>query len=487
MLSILSLFLIPFICAILILIAAKVMKNRDPKNLALVFSLIPLAALLYHPHQWIGSSLDFEWLPALSIHFALSIDRLSLLFLFLVALITPIAIAASPKSEISNPNIYYSIILFLQGILIGFFTAQDLVLFTFFWETMLLPLFVMIALWGGSERMKAATQFLIYMIAGSILMIAGLLFLYFASMQTGSATFNLTDLALITSSIPHATWIAAIFMLAFIVKTPLFPFHLWLPDAYCQAPIAGTILLSALLSKVGIYGIIRVGLGLFPEVIQEWSPVLIGLSITGVLYGAFAAWMQLDFKKLIAYSSLSHVNFILVGLFVGNSTALSGAVLQVINHSITITGLFLVAFWLERRIQSSLISSYSGLAVYLPKLCWITLIFILSSVALPGTNTFIGEFLILFGLFQRNGWVTPLLGLSLILSAIYMLRWMQKVYFETQSPFQAEWIDINLKEIMIMMPLLLLIFWIGLYPNPILKEISMIEQPVYKQEAKAYP
>lgn len=460
------LFVTPFVAAFLMFLCSRM---RHLKTFAVILSLLPLAILIYGHAQWIGAKAEYAWLPALSIEFHLSVDDLSLLFLYLTAAIIPISLLAQQGKDIAMPHVFYGLILILQGLLIGFFTARDLAVFTIFWEAMLLPLYFIIALWGKWQRQYAALKFLIYMIAGSVLMVAAVLGLYFAAVAGGKGTFNLDLLAKVSEGVPYAKWLAAIFLLAFAVKTPLFPFHGWLPDAYYEAPVSGTILLSALLSKAGIYGILRVGMELFPTFLKEWSPLLLGLSIAGVLYGGMAAWMQKDFKRLIAYSSFSHVNFILAGLFVWTQTAHSGAILQALNHGVTIAALFLVAGWLEERLGSTSMEAGSGLAKYFPKLCWVTLIFVLSSVALPGTNNFIGELMILYGLFGQHPWLTAVLGLSVILSVIYMLRWMQKVYFEVPVPYQPSWTDIRGREVLIALPLIFLILWIGIYPSPILK------------------
>jgi len=468
MLSLMSLFLTPFIAALIVFSLSSI-SSKKLKALSFILSLIPLALLLYKNVNWLGAHVEHAWFPALSIEFFLKVDNLSLVFLFLTAIVIPISILAIPEDHPSFPNVYLGLILLLQGLLIGFFTARDLVLFVLFFEAMLIPLYFIINLWGGSERQAAALEFLIYMIAGSTLMIAGVLFLYFGN---HAETFNIDTLTKTTSSLPHASWVAAIFALAFAVKTPLFPFHTWLPEAYYQAPTSGTILLSALLSKAGIYGFLRIVMELFPKFLQEWSPLLLGLAIAGVLYGGLAAWMQNDFKRLIAYSSFSHVNFVLAGLFVWNQTAHEGAILQAFNHGITITALFLVASWLEERIKTTHIGRIGGLAKFLPYLCWLTLFFVLSSIALPGTNNFVGELLIFFGLFGSHPWLTATLALTVILSVMYMLRWMQKMYFEAPTFYQNSWIDIKGKEFAIALPLIALILWIGIYPAPLLKQIK---------------
>lgn len=466
------LFVLPFLSSIAAFLFPSI-SGKNFKRAAVAMSLIPLLLLVSSGYgSWIGEEVRFPWFAPLSIEFHLSVDSLSLLFVALTAVIIPVTLLALPSGGLPFPRTFYGFVLLLQGLLIGFFTARDLALFTIFWEAMLFPLYFIISIWGGPSRKGAALKFLIYMIAGSSLMVAAVLALYFASAVNGPATFNLDTLAGVASGAPLAGWLFAIFALAFSVKTPLFPFHAWLPDAYYEAPVAGTVLLSALLSKAGIYGFFRIGVGLFPSHMQEWSPLLLGLAIAGVLYGGLAAWMQKDYKRLIAYSSFSHVNFILAGIFVWNQTAHEGAILQAINHGVTIAGLFIVAGWLEERLGSTVMSPFSGLAKYLPQLCWLTLVFVLSSVALPGTNNFIGEILILFGLFGLHPYLTAVLGLTVILSVIYMLRWMQTVYFDAPSPYHHQWIDIKGRELLIALPLVFLIFWIGIYPAPVLKQIE---------------
>lgn len=464
MTNVMWLFIVPLIASVVAFFVPW-LSGKNLKRLALLMSLLPLVILIAGHSHWIGSKVQYAWLPAISIEFYLRVDALSLLFLYLTAIIVPISILAVHSSSLTSPRTFYGLVLLLQALLIGFFMARDLALFTIFWEAMLLPLYLMIAMWGGTRRQAAALKFIIYMITGSVLMVAAVLFLYFSS---GSGTFNLDTLA------KGGAYIApfVIFMLAFAVKTPLFPFHGWLPDAYYQASVPGTILLSAILSKAGVYGFLRIGYEIFPSLMREWNPVLLTLAVIGVLYGAFAAWRQSDFKRLIAYSSLSHVNFVLAGIFVVNATAQAGGILQALNHGVTIAALFLVAGWLEERLHSTSIAAASGLCKYLTRLCWLTLFFVLSNVALPGTNNFVGEFLILFGNFVQHPWVAFLLGLTVIFSVVYMLRWMQKMYFGPPSPYQDSWKDIGGKELAIALPLIFLVLWIGIYPSPVLDQVK---------------
>jgi NADH-quinone oxidoreductase subunit M len=441
------LFIIPFIAALIVLLMPS-------KRLALLLSLLPLAQLLSSPIQ----EVNLNWLPTLGIQFHLKADPLALVFLYLTAVIIPVTLL---QKKPPLPNLFYGLVLLLQGLLIGFFTSQNLFLFLLFFEAMLLPLYFIIGYWGKEKRKVAALTFLLYMIAGSVLMIAAILSLYFL----GPNTFELDALA--SATLPYAPWICAIFLLAFAVKTPLFPFHGWLPDTYYEASTAGTILLSALLSKAGIYGILRICLPLFPSVMQAWSPWLLALAIAGVFYGGLAAWWQNDYKRLIAYSSLSHVNFILAGLFVWSETAHSGAILQSVNHGVTIAALFLAAGWLESRIGTTRMEGIGGLAKYTPMLCWFTLFFVLASVAVPGTNNFVGELMILFGLFVQRPYVGAFLTLTVILSVIYMLRWMRLVYFG--PPIEQPAYDLQSKEKLIALVLAAIILWIGIYPTPVLK------------------
>lgn len=454
MLTLPVLLVLPLIASVIAFFLPRLIVRRA----SFFMSLIPLAFLIIGNTGWIGQKIDIPWFQPLNVNFHLSVDNLSLIFLFLTAVIIPISLVASKV----NDRGYYGLIFLLEALLFAFFTTRDLAFFTLFYEAMLIPLYFIISIWGGDNRGRAALRFIVYMVAGSFLMVAAVLSIYMVY-----GTLNLDKLPELTSPI-----IFAIFLLAFAVKTPLFPFHAWLPETYVAAPTGGTILLSALLSKAGIYGIIRILLEHFPTLLVQWSPVLLALALAGVFYAGFAAWRQSDYKRLIAYASLSHVNFILVGLFVWSKYGHEGAILQSINHAITIAALFLVAGWLEQRIGTREIGRISGLGKFLPYLCWLTLFFVLASVALPGTNNFVGELITLVGLFNYNYWLGGVLALSVILTVLYMLRFMQKTYFEEPLFFKDPWVDIGWKEFVIAAPLIFIILWIGIYPTPVLEQIE---------------
>lgn len=479
------LILAPFVAALLSWLGTFTRMNSDAKKtFGFLLSLIPLAILLFGYGAWTEAEIKFPWISALGIDFLSRIDGLSMIFILLTAIVIPIAVTAIQEENQKSSSLFYVLIFLLEGFLFILFSARDLALFTISWEAILIPIYFIMLLWGGSQKQTAALQFLVYMIAGSALFVAGVLGLYFGSHPS---TFNLDQLATTASKLPHADTIFAIFLLAFAVKTPLFPFHAWLPSTYMQAPFAGTILLAALLSKAGIYGIARIGYEIFPEQMMHYRLPLLCLAIAGTLYGALAAWTQDSIKRLIAYSSLSHVNFILAGLFVTGEVAFQGSVLQAFNHGITIASLFLVTYWLMQRVDETTLGAIGGAAKYLPKLCWLTLFFVLSAIALPSTNNFVGEFIVLFALFKHNVWLASLLTLTVILSAIYMLRWMQKIYFEGERRIMsAENNDIGFKELMLCLPLVAVIMAIGIYPTPLLKEIQAVKFAALSSQNNEY-
>jgi NADH-quinone oxidoreductase subunit M len=462
------LLLIPFLGAFVVLPLSAIWARR----ISFLISLAPFVMLAAGNNGWIGQDYKAAWLPSLHIYFHLAIDPVSYLFLLLTAAIIPLSLLAVQEEGEEASSLFYSLLLLTEAFLAAFFMAKDLLFFVLFWEAMLIPLYFVILRWGAGDRFSTAIRFIIYMATGSFLLIAGVLALYMAS-----STLDLGELAHAAPTVAFPGLILFIFLLAFAVKTPLFPFHGWLPDTYTLAPYAGSIVLSALLSKAGIYGVIRIGYGIFPELMHAWSPWLLYFCLGGVLYGGIAAWTQTDFKRLIAYSSLSHVNFILAGLFAFSLPALEGAVLQSVNHGVTVTALFFAADWLQKRIGTTLFSSGGGLALEFPHLTWVVFIFVLSAVALPGTGSFVGEFMILFGLYGQSKVMAALFALTVILTVIYMLYWMQALFFGKPVSLPRTGQDLTAKERAISLPLVVLIWTIGLYPAFLLDPLKTLVFP----------
>lgn len=434
---------------------------KPSRKVAIMAGVLPLFLLLLQHSHWLGLNISFSWFAPLSVAFSLAIDAPTLLFLYLTAFIIPAALYLAPEDD--DRYLFYGLVFALEWLLFGFFMAQDLALFIVFWEAMLFPLYFILCLKGEGDRHKTAFTFLLFMFSGSVFMIAGAIALYLSS--------GTLDLGSLSSSTALSPWISLAFLLAFAVKTPLFPLHSWLPVTYFKAPFSGTILLAALLSKAGIYGLFRLhSIVILP--LAPWQPLLLTLALAGVFYGAFAAWREADFKRLLAYTSFSHVNFILAGLMVERSLAHTGALLQAFNHGVTITALFLVAWWLKERLGTTSFPSWGGYGALFPRLCWLTLFFILSAVALPGTNNFIGEIAILLGIFQSAPWHAAFLAASVIFSVVYLLRWMQKLYFGTGALASESAADITKTEMVIALPFILLILWLGFYPMAILQHFK---------------
>lgn len=473
MLPLLFLFLCPFCAAFFSWMIFPYLK-RGVQVSAFFLSVLPLG-ILFFPWEggMIGGEINKSLFPTYHIAFHLKVDSLAFLFLFLTTVITPFVVGISKPSSLCG--VYYGFIFFLEGLLIGFFTASDLILFVVFWEAMLFPIYFLMIIFGGTQgdSHKVALRFLMYMICGSVLLIAAALSLYMTSSQR---TFDVNLLAKYAEYSPYAIWICAIFLLSFAVKTPLFPFHGWLAETYTQASTGTTILLSALLSKAGVFGFLRIAYPLFPSLMKEFAPVLMGLALVGVIWGLMNAWMQPDFKRLVSYLSFSGVNFICVGLFSENILACEGALLQVFNHGITLTALFIVMGWLEKRVGNSVIEYYSGLSQKLPRLCYVTWVFVLATVALPGTGNFIGEFLILCGLFSTYKVVSVILGGCILMTVITLFQMMQKLYWGPPIPKKTSACqrDLQWKEMILIFPLGIAVFVIGLYPQPILNVILSI-------------
>ncbi|MFZ1866001.1 MAG: NADH-quinone oxidoreductase subunit M [Polyangiales bacterium] len=416
------------------------------------------------------------WVESLGISYKVGIDGFSLWLVILTTALSPIALYASWGSITTRIKEYALSFLLLELGMLGAFVALDLFLFYVFWELMLVPMYLIIGIWGGKERVYAAVKFFLYTMVGSLLMLVAILYIVSSYHElTAHYTFDLQELSsLVLPASPQYLCFAA-FALAFAIKVPMFPFHTWLPDAHVQAPTGGSVILAAVLLKLGIYGFVRFAMPLFPVASQAIGPVLAGLGIVGIIYGAYAAWVQRDLKKLVAYSSVSHMGFIVLGLFAMNRNGVSGAMLQMINHGVSTGALFLLVGVIYDRRHTRLLDDFGGLAKVMP---WYALFFVIvtmSSIGLPGTNGFIGEFMILAGAFFSRtpigfgtAWfvMTLLAATGVIFAAVYMLHAVLRMFWgKVVHEENATLPDINRREVLSLLPLLFVIFWIGLYPK----------------------
>jgi NADH-quinone oxidoreductase subunit M len=418
-----------------------------------------------------------DWLPQYGISYYVGVDGLSILLVILTTFIMPLSILASFRTHIfeehGREKLYYAFMLLLEWAMIGVFVAQDLFLFYIFWEITLVPMYFLIGIWGAEQRIYAAVKFFLYTMAGSILMLLAILYV---GSQTG--TFSVPD---IIAGIQNGTFNfpfdgifstqSALFLgffIAFAVKVPLWPLHSWLPDAHVQAPTAGSVILAGILLKLGTYGIVRFCLPMFPQASIAWAPFMATLAIIGIIYGAWVSYAQKDVKKLVAYSSVSHLGFVVLGIFALNAQGIQGGILQMVNHGISTGGLFLLVGMLYERRHTKAIDAFGGIWKVLPLFGGLSLVIVLSSMGLPGLNGFVGEFTILLGSFGSDvlGFVYTLFAtLGVILAAVYMLYMFQKVYMgEVDKEENRNLPPLHWTEVTVLVAIVIVIFWIGLYP-----------------------
>ena len=414
------------------------------------------------------------WIPAFGASYSLGVDGISLFLVMLTAFLMPIVFCASGSIH-QNRRGYCFSMLALQAAMTGTLLALDLLLFYLFWEFMLAPMYFIIGIWGGKRRIYASLKFVLYTVFGSVLMLIAMVYAVWQNYaHTGSITFDLaTLLSTATFSPSESIWMFAAFALAFCIKVPLFPFHTWLPDAHVEAPTGGSVVLAGVLLKMGLYGLIRFAYPLFPDAAQFFSPVLAGLAVVGIIYGALVAWAQTDIKKLVAYSSVSHLGYCVLGFAALNSIGVSGSIYQMLNHGISTGALFLIVGVLYDRKHTRAISDYSGLTSKVPVFAFLFLVFTLSSIALPLTNGFIGEFLILTGGFAVFPRLTVIALLGVVLGAVYMLTLYLKTMFgQLDETKNGDLKDVTRTELWALIPLLVMVFVMGLYPQPILSRMQ---------------
>lgn len=476
---------LPLIGMIVLLFMREETQHENIKWTALGFSLVAFAASIL---LWIGynpaeAGLQYvqkvDWIPSAGISFYLGVDGLSILLIVLTTFIMPLGILSSFRAHViherGREKLYYMFMLLLEFAMLGVFMAQDLFLFYIFWEVTLVPMYFLIGIWGAEQRIYAAVKFFLYTMAGSILMLLAILYV-----GIQSHTFSVPDItAGIASgaiSFPYdglfngQSVLFLGFLIAFAIKVPMWPFHSWLPDAHVQAPTAGSVILAGVLLKLGAYGIVRFCLPFFPEASVAWAPIVAVLAIIGIIYGAWVSYAQTDVKKLVAYSSVSHMGFVVLGIFALNAQGIQGGILQMVNHGVSTGGLFLLVGMLYERRHTKALDAFGGIWKVMPLFGGLSLIITLSSMGLPGLNGFVGEFTILLGSLgsQQLGFFFTLFAtLGVILAAVYMLYMYQKVFMgevvkeENKSLEPLHW-----TELAVLIPIIIAIFWIGLAPAP---------------------
>ena len=449
-------------------------KDSAARAIALAVTLADLALAL--PLWWLfdaqSSQMQFAehvvWIAAPPIHYSLGLDGISLPLVLMTAALMPLCVLISWEAITVRVRSFMAMLLLMEAAMLGVFVALDFVLFYVFWEAMLIPMYLLIGVWGGPNRLYAAIKFFLYTLAGSVLLLVAILVLYFY----GGRTFDILALSQVTYPASLQIWLFLAFFAAFAVKVPMFPFHTWLPDAHVEAPTAGSVILASVLLKMGTYGFLRFSLPMLPDASRDMTPAMVVLSIIAIIYGAYMALAQTDLKKLIAYSSVSHMGFVTLGLFVLNQQGIEGAVLQMVNHGITTGALFLCVGIIYERTHSRLIADNVGLAKPMPQYATLLVIFALSSLGLPGTNSFVGEFLVLVGTFLWSKAATAFASVGIILAAAYLLWMVQRVAFGVPSPHQLPHLkDLSRRELATLIPLVVLVFWIGLYPNPVVSRM----------------
>jgi NADH-quinone oxidoreductase subunit M len=414
---------------------------------------------------------DHVWAPSLGIHWSLGIDGISLFLVLMTALLFPLAMVGAPVRR--DPRSFVAWVLLMEAACLGSFVSLDLVFFFLFFELTLVPAYFIIGGWGYARRGYAAIKFFIYTFAGSAFLFVGILAVAFLHQsQTGVLTFELPALVHTHLSGTEGVLLFLAFTAAFAVKAPLFPFHTWSPDAYAEAPTAGAILLAAVMAKLGTYGIVRFDLNLFPQATKTLAPWLLTLAVIGILYGALVACAQRDMKRLLAYSSLAQIGFIVLGTFALNSQGLTGGVLQMVNHGLIIATLFILVGWIYERRGTWQVSSLKGLQSSAPVMAGVFTVAMLASIGVPGLNGFVGEFLVLIGTFLAHRWWGVVAATGVIVAAIYLLWAYQQVFHGEPTPVDAKTRDLGWSERLVVAPLIVLIVAIGVFPKPILDRIT---------------
>jgi NADH-quinone oxidoreductase subunit M len=462
----LVLILFPLVVALATLFAKENARTVALLGAIIEFGLSVAMLIQFDPNGGRQFMVDYWWVQNLGISFKIGVDGISMLLVLLTTFLTPLIILSSFSHQYKNPSLFYSLILIMQMALVGVFVALDGFLFYVFWELALIPIYLICLIWGGQDRVRITLKFFIYTLLGSLFMLVGLIYLY---LQTpGVHTFDIDALYALHLNDAEQRWIFWAFFAAFAIKMPLFPFHTWQPDTYTDSPTQGTMLLSGIMLKMGVYGLIRWLLPVVPQGVHDYGMVAMVLSIIGVVYASSIALVQKDFKRLIAYSSIAHVGLISAGIFSLTIQGLHGGMIQMLSHGINVVGLFFIADIIMRRMNTREMKDLGGIRNVAPQFATYFIIILLASVALPLTNGFIGEFLLFNGIYQYNAWMAAFAGLSIILGAVYMLTSYQKISLGESNRKTETFLDLTSSEKAVLIPLVIMIFWIGIYPKPLL-------------------
>lgn len=482
---------LPAVGAVIIMLFMKKEQTKAIKGFATAVAVLDFLISLPLWFNFDQSEAGFQfvekvsWIPTIGVSYFVGIDGISVLLVLLTTLTMIIGVVCSFTAIEEREKEYYVCLLLLATGMLGTFIALDIFLFYVFFEVTLVPMYFLIGVWGGPRKLYAAIKFFLYTLFGSVLMLLGILAFYFANLKmgTGTLTFDLVELYGVGPKIPLSLqiWIFLAFFIGFAIKVPMFPFHTWLPDAHVEAPTAGSVILAGILLKMGTYGFVRFALPLLPQASQVFVPFMVLLSIIGIIYGALVAMAQTDIKKLVAYSSVSHLGFVMLGIFALNEQGVLGGQLQMINHGISTGALFLLVGVVYERRHTRLISDYGGLSKVVPVFTVLFAITMLSSIGLPGLNGFVGEFLILIGAFKKSYVYAAFAVIGIVLGAAYMLWLFQRVFFgKLDNPENEKLTDCNAREVLYLMPLIILMFWIGLYPKPFLGRMEASVKKVVK-------
>jgi len=464
--------LLMFILPLLAMLVMQFSGNdKNASMVALVLSLLPLADTVYKLMQFdpLGGKqfvVDYPWVENLGISFSTAVDGISMLMILLTNALVPLIILSGFGREIKNPKNFYSLVFLMQFALLGVFTSMDGFLFYIFWELALIPIWFICLMWGGYDRTRITLKFFIYTLSGSLLMLVGMIYLY---LQTpGTHTFDINSFYALSLTSDAQSWLFWAFFIAFAIKIPVFPFHTWQPDTYVTAPTQGTMLLSGIMLKMGLYGIIRFMIPVIPHGFESNAPVAMILAVAGVIYGSAMAIAQKDFKRLMAYSSMAHVGLIAAGILTVNAFAIKGGVYQMLSHGVNAVGLFFVADILIHRFGNSGMSEMGGIAHKSKKFAVGFMIIMLGSIALPLTNGFVGEFLLLSGIYSWNVWAAAFAGLTVIFGAVYMLRAYQKIMLGDETGASSTFGELQAHELILLTIVGALVIIMGVYPTPLM-------------------